>query len=155
QMWIRSAEGLEAFYGNTHFLAYGLGWFLFDRAGRKIAEHSGGIDGFITEEILVPEEKLGVIVLSNRGTLLAFPVGHHIVDLYLGLGSADRLGQFLTSETQGESRERAVEDSLGRARAASSRPTLGLEAYSGTFDNPMFGPARVSLDEGKLIVQIQ
>jgi CubicO group peptidase (beta-lactamase class C family) len=154
QMWIRSAEGLEAFYGNTHFLGYGLGWFLFDRAGRKIAEHSGGIDGMITEQILVPEEKLGVIVLSNRGTLLAFPVGQHIVDLYLGMGNVDRLGPFLASQAEGETRERSVEDSLGRARAASSRPSLGLEAYTGTFDNPMFGPARVSLESGKLVVQI-
>jgi CubicO group peptidase (beta-lactamase class C family) len=155
QMWIRSAEGLETFYGSTHFLGYGLGWFLFDRAGRKIIEHSGGIDGMITELILVPEEKLGVIVLSNRSSLLAFPVGQHIVDQYLGQGNVDRLGSFLASQTQSEARERTVEDSLTRSRAASSRPALAIEAYTGTFDNPMFGPARVALESGKLVVQIQ
>ncbi|MEO8450161.1 MAG: serine hydrolase domain-containing protein [Gemmatimonadota bacterium] len=116
QMLIQSAEGLEAFYGNTPFLAYGLGWFLFDRAGRKVVEHSGGIDGMITELIMVPEEKLGVIVLSNRTSLLAFPIGHHIIDQYLGTGNVDRLGPFLASEAKDEARERAVEDSMSRAR---------------------------------------
>src|SRR3989442_3506396 len=154
-MWIKSAEGLEAFYGQTHFLGYGLGWFLFDRAGRKVVEHSGGIDGFVADLIMLPEERVGVIVLTNASnSLLAFPVANHVIDGYLGTSGTDRLTPFVTDLARGKERARAVEDSLNRTRAASSRPSLSLDAYAGTYDNPMFGPARISLEGGKLVVRV-
>lgn len=52
---------------STHFQAYGLGWSLSDYRGRKLVAHGGAIDGFRAVVGLVPEERLGVVVLSNGG----------------------------------------------------------------------------------------
>jgi CubicO group peptidase (beta-lactamase class C family) len=50
-------DGLQSIiYADAHFLAYGLGWFLFDYHGRKVSEHSGRIDGMTADLMLVPEE---------------------------------------------------------------------------------------------------
>ncbi len=48
-----------------HFAGYGLGWFLRDYKGRKLVGHSGGVAGFVTRVLMVPEENLGVVILTN------------------------------------------------------------------------------------------
>lgn len=44
---------------------YGFGWSINEQAGKKVYMHSGGIDGFRTMGVLVPEDRISVIVLSN------------------------------------------------------------------------------------------
>ncbi len=44
---------------------YGYGWVISEYAGRRTAEHGGGINGFLSYAIRVPEEHLYVAVLMN------------------------------------------------------------------------------------------
>src|SRR5437867_6094138 len=77
---------------STHFLAYGLGWSLADYRGRKLVSHGGAIDGFRALVGLVPEERLGVVVLSNGGELgraLTNALFLRVVDAYVGGAPAD------------------------------------------------------------------
>jgi CubicO group peptidase (beta-lactamase class C family) len=64
--------------------SYGLGWFLRQSGGRRIAEHPGSVAGFQSLLLLVPDERFGFAALSNssRGSAA-------IRDLLerLGLGS--------------------------------------------------------------------
>ncbi|MBV9211041.1 MAG: beta-lactamase family protein, partial [Acidobacteria bacterium] len=53
-------------------LDYGLGWFLRDWRGHKVIEHGGNIDGFNAEVALMPDQKLGFVLLTNIG---ASPLG--------------------------------------------------------------------------------
>lgn len=46
-------------------VSYGLGWFLREWRGRKVAEHGGNIDGFNALVALMPEERLGFVMLTN------------------------------------------------------------------------------------------
>ena len=47
------------------FSSYGLGWFLRDYRGRKLVTHTGGAPGYVSRVTIVPEENLGVVVLTN------------------------------------------------------------------------------------------
>jgi CubicO group peptidase (beta-lactamase class C family) len=154
QMWLSPAAGeLAMLYPGVNFLGYGLGWFLFDHAGRKVVEHSGGIDGMITELMMVPSEQLGVVVLSNNGaSILAFPVARAVVNRYLGV-AADPLPPSLAMAATLEEQGKKLEDSLERARARGRGPSLPLEAYAGVYDDPMYGAARVAVESGKLVLQ--
>ncbi|MCW3115974.1 MAG: beta-lactamase, partial [Chitinophagaceae bacterium] len=49
---------------DTHFASYGLGWFLADEKGYKQVSHTGGLAGIVTQVMLVPELKLGIIVFT-------------------------------------------------------------------------------------------
>ncbi len=51
---------------------YGLGWFLRDWRGHKVVEHGGNIDGFNAQVALMPDQKLGFVLLTN---LTASPLG--------------------------------------------------------------------------------
>jgi CubicO group peptidase (beta-lactamase class C family) len=44
---------------------YGLGWFLQDWKGHKVVQHGGNIDGFNSLVAMVPEKKLGFVMLTN------------------------------------------------------------------------------------------
>ncbi len=50
---------------------YGLGWRVFDYAGVRVIHHGGGVRGFRSELVLVPELDIAMIVLFNGETSLA------------------------------------------------------------------------------------
>lgn len=47
---------------------YGLGWMVGMHKGHYLVSHGGGIDGFISNVALLPQEKMGVVILTNNGT---------------------------------------------------------------------------------------
>ncbi|HEU4714111.1 MAG TPA: serine hydrolase [Pyrinomonadaceae bacterium] len=51
---------------------YGLGWFLRTWSGHKVVEHGGNIDGFNSQVALMPDQKLGFVLLTN---VTASPLG--------------------------------------------------------------------------------
>jgi CubicO group peptidase (beta-lactamase class C family) len=154
QMWLRPEGELALLYPGANFLGYGLGWFLYDYAGRKAVEHSGGIDGMITELIMIPSERLGVITLSNAGnSLVAFFAARAAINRYLGVKD-DPVAQGLPIVQMIEQAAAKAEDSITRARVAGKGPSSALEGYTGIYDNPMYGPARVTLANGQLVVGI-
>ncbi|MGH9902442.1 MAG: serine hydrolase domain-containing protein, partial [Pyrinomonadaceae bacterium] len=65
------SEQAEKFNPTRHFNLYGLGWFLTDYHGRKVVSHGGGLDGMISQVAMMPEENLGVVVLTNSETPLS------------------------------------------------------------------------------------
>ena len=46
-------------------VSYSYGWFLRDWHGHKVVEHGGNIDGFSAEVALMPDQKLGFVLLTN------------------------------------------------------------------------------------------
>ena len=46
-------------------VSYGLGWFLREWNGHKVVEHGGNIDGFNSQVALMPDQKLGFVLLTN------------------------------------------------------------------------------------------
>ncbi|OGX91657.1 serine hydrolase [Hymenobacter coccineus] len=81
---------------NTHFGAYGLGWFLRDARGYKEVSHTGGLPGMVTQVVLVPEQHLGIIVLTNQESGAAFlAVNNFIEDQYLGLPAHDPVAEMV------------------------------------------------------------
>ncbi len=49
----------------NNFETYGLGWFLKDEGSKKVVLHAGGVNGFLSNTVLVPEENMGFVVLTN------------------------------------------------------------------------------------------
>ncbi len=44
---------------------YGMGWFLRQWNGHKVVEHGGNIDGFNSQVAMMPDQKLGFVLLTN------------------------------------------------------------------------------------------
>jgi CubicO group peptidase (beta-lactamase class C family) len=156
-MAIRHEGGWALMAPDANFLAYGLGWFMHDHAGRRIVHHGGNIDGNSALVAFIPEEKLGLVILTNmNSTSLPTAVSHHVFDMLLDVvverdWSERMLEARRRLDTQAET-QRRQQDS---ARVAGTRPSLPLEAYAGTYTDSLYGDAAVSVESGKLVVRYQ
>lgn len=142
-------------FPSTHFRAYGLGWSLSDYKGRKLVGHGGGYDGMYSQVMLVPEEQLGIVALSNSMTSLPDSVVWRTLDLFLGGEvkdwSRENLATFRKSRT--EFRERI--DRAITAAQEGTRPSHELADYTGTYGGALYGDAVVSLEEERLVLRLQ
>lgn len=74
----------------THFNVYGLGIGINDRKGKLVYSHLGGVDGFLSTVMMVPEENLGIVVLTNTDKNNFFVnLAEEIRDAFLGLPYQD------------------------------------------------------------------
>lgn len=148
-----SADAMELF-PSTHFAAYGLGLGLRDYQGRLMVSHTGGIDGMLSQVTLLPEERLGIVVLTNTSPNNAFSaITFHLVDAYLGAGERDWNAAFL-AEFQKQQHQAVEARQKRRAeRAMGTKPSVPLVEYAGTYEDDLYGAATVRLEQGKLVLQ--
>jgi len=135
------------------FSEYGLGWFLRDYRGRKVVAHTGGLAGMTSQVMLVPGERLGLVVLTNGESSLMTALGYRLLDTFFGAPPTDWVAAF----AQAEQLERAQADSIVRARAGSrdslAGPSLPLGRYAGTYRDALYGDATLTLENGRLVLR--
>lgn len=119
------------------FTAYGLGWFLQDYRGRKLAMHTGSIDGMTAILALVPEERLGLVVYANLDHAeLRHALMYRIIDAYLGGEPRDWSTEVRAVYAPFAEQAQAAEREMLAKRVAGTRPSLPAAAYAGTFADP-------------------
>jgi CubicO group peptidase (beta-lactamase class C family) len=136
----------------THFQAYGLGWRLNDYAGRKVVSHGGGIDGMTSQIMLVPEERLGVMVVTNSETPASGAIARQAVDIFLGAPERDWSAELLKSREEGRKASEEAEKKIEAERAKGTAPSLPLEAYAGTYASDLYGETALSVEGGRLVM---
>jgi len=134
------------------FSAYGLGWGLRDYHGRKLVSHSGGVAGTVTRVMLVPEENLGVVVLTNAEEEGAFEsVLFHILDHYFGVSGNDWIAAFKAAKDADVQEAQEITKKRAAGRATDSKPGLPLEKYAGTYHDAWYGTVTMRSESGKLV----
>ncbi len=134
-----------------NFSSYGLGWFLQDYHGHKLVGHGGGVLGFVSQVMLVPDENLGVVILTDaeQGGALG-SILYHILNQYLGLKPADWIAAYKASDEQEEKEAAETLKKQDASRAAESKPSLPLEKYSGVYADAWYGPVTIRVENAKL-----
>jgi CubicO group peptidase (beta-lactamase class C family) len=142
-------------FPEAHFLNYGLGWFLSDYRGRKVVEHGGNIDGMSALVAMIPEEKLGLVILTNlNGNDLRTALKLRIFDSFLGGELKDWSAVHLKTMKGFEAQGKAAEKKQNDERIKDTKPSLALDKYAGTYQDEMYGEVKVAQDEsGKLVVR--
>ena len=136
-----------------HFTAYGLGWFMQDYRGRQLAMHTGSIDGMTALVALVPEERLGLVVLINMDHVeLRHALMYRIIDAYLGGPPRDWSAELRPLYRGMEERAAAARREREARRVADTRPSLPLESYAGTYADPdsLYSRVTVRVEDGRL-----
>jgi CubicO group peptidase (beta-lactamase class C family) len=154
----QSPDSKELF-PSTHFSTYGLGWGLRDYRGRLNATHTGGIDGMLSQVLLVPEDELGVVVLTNTspaGALAQGAIIYYIVDAYLGAGGeSDWIARFRELGKKQEERQAAGTRRREESHVSGTSPSLPLEGYAGVYESDMYGKLEVTPEAGHLVLRRQ
>ncbi|MBK9410188.1 MAG: serine hydrolase [Gemmatimonadetes bacterium] len=134
----------------AQLVSYGMAWMLYGWNGRTIVEHSGGIDGMTAEVALVPEERLGLVILANLSTVAPQVLQSYLLDSFFGAPKRDWTGEVSTKMA---ALEKAGADAMAKAereRTKDSRPTLPLSAYAGTYADSLYGDVVVREANGAL-----
>jgi len=137
----RSIVGNPEFsYNRTHFNVYGLGWELSDYEGSEIVSHTGGVNGFVSSVTLLPEEKLGVVVLTNTDQNYFYEsLKWEIVDAYLNLPYRDYSDDFLRYFKRANEMERYTYKAQRDTIAMHKKPPTDLKNFTGRYINPVYG----------------
>ncbi|MCS6805297.1 MAG: serine hydrolase [Acidobacteriota bacterium] len=142
------------FMRDAHFMTYGLGWFLHDYRGRKVVQHGGAIDGMSALVAMIPEEKLGVVVLINlSGAYLHSALVYRVFDAYLGAPARDWSTEVLSAFKALQEQQEAAQKKIEQARVMGTTPSLALPKYAGTYENEVYGQLKITEQNGKLLAQ--
>ena len=144
------AEHSGAFLG-----AYALGWNVSTFYGQPMYSHGGGLWGMTTYIALLPKQGLGIFVSNNQRSAAPLAVVNDLLDQFLSDTAAESGQDWISiiSEASGSRRNEAA-DAVAEAtssRAVDSQPSLPLESYAGTYQDPWYGNIRIELREDGLL----
>lgn len=139
---------------NTHFSGYGLGWFLSDVKGYKQVTHTGGLAGTVTQITLLPELKLGIIVLTNQQQGSAFrTITNTILDSYLGYTNRNWLNEYktryITANKEADSIKKQVDADMAE-QLKNNKIKIADSLITGTYHDLWFGNVDVSVKNNGL-----
>jgi CubicO group peptidase (beta-lactamase class C family) len=134
-------------------MSYGLGWFIETYRGHMVVHHGGAIDGFYFLNAFLPNDNLGVVVLTNLGgtQLVQISMGY-ILDMILGLDpvweklNIERFNEAKKEEAAAKDREKEEE----AERVKDTKPAHPLDAYAGEYEHPAYGVIAVELKDNSL-----
>tara|TARA_R110002049_G_scaffold130820_3_gene289291 strand:- start:1022 stop:2596 length:1575 start_codon:yes stop_codon:yes gene_type:complete len=147
--------GYAAQYTGAFLNAYALGWNVSTFYGQPFFSHGGGLWGMTTFLAILPEQGLAVFVSNNKLSPAPRAVANEIIDEFLIDVSpdvdndwVDIVSDAMSARSSGAKEAVAETES---SRLADSRPSLPLDAYTGTYRDPWYGDITISMNtDGEL-----
>jgi CubicO group peptidase (beta-lactamase class C family) len=137
----------------TRFRAYGLAWGLEDYQGYQRVTHTGGLIGMVSYVSLIPEKKLGIIVLTNQqsGGAMSAIMQTLLDDFLVGRPTQDWVAWW-QGKTDEALKKGAEADAKADAavKASGGRAALPLDAYVGVYHDVWRGDVVVRRAGDKL-----
>ena len=120
---------------------YGMGLAVSTYRGRKLVQHGGGIDGFISQMSWMPKERIGVVVLTNMSGNNPVPniVTRNVFDRLLERDQIDWVARTRQQEKEGVERRDKQRKEREAERKPNTTPSHPLSAYAGAFEHPGYG----------------
>jgi CubicO group peptidase (beta-lactamase class C family) len=131
-------------YAELSYVSYAHGWMVTSYRGHLMVQHSGGIDGFSALTTLLPDDNIGIVVLTNMGNC---PV-HTIVtfnacDRLFGLNEIDWNERVKKDYDEMVAVMRKSREQNAADRIPDTHPSHSLDAYTGDFEHPGYGTIAV------------
>jgi hypothetical protein len=125
--------------------AYGLGWMIGRYREHRLAEHGGGIDGFQSECMLLPDDGIGVAVLTNTSSSAMAPVvAYRVLDELLGL---EPLDWFSPVKERFDAAVAGMRQARGARHVVAGAPRpRPLDAYAGEYHHPGYGTLTITVE---------
>ena len=154
QTLLRFGPKSLAFNPASHFITYGLGWFLRDYHGRLLVNHGGGLDGMFSYTGFIPEDDIGVVVLTNSDDHnLSSAIALYIFDRMLDVPFVDWGKKYLDRDRESRARNEKREAKMIAERNEESRPSHELSAYVGSYSDDILGIAHITLEDDQLLIR--
>lgn len=134
--------------------AYGMGLLVTNYRGHKLVHHPGNWDGYSLELSFLPNDSLGVLVMTNMySTTVRDFLPWLIYDRLLGLPPADWNTRFLERRDRNQAAARSQRAKEEADRVPGTSPSHPLDAYVGSYSHPAYGDMVVRRDREGLRLQ--
>lgn len=138
-------------YKTKHFSNYGLGWQSYDYEARRIWEHSGGANGFVTKTEFIPEENLGILVYTNTDANgLYDALVKQVIEAYFGMPYRNLSEKYFIPTHAGNLAENKELDSLQNLAAVNAKTPIDLKKYAGIYENELYGKIEIKVEHNRL-----
>ncbi|MEN6560029.1 MAG: serine hydrolase [Acidobacteriota bacterium] len=132
-----------------NFSGYALGFRVNDYRGRKVVSHTGGLSGYVSKVVMVPEVGLGITVLTNQEADEAYnSVIYAVLDRVLGAPAYDWAAAYLKVSERAGARTDASLAAAEAKRDRTAKPSLALAAYAGAYEDAWYGPIDITVEGG-------
>ena len=145
---------------NTGISAYGLGWMIASANGRVRIEHGGDLSSGVSTLItLYPEEKMGIVVLTNGfpgGNILKKAVVRGWEDLYFTGSVQNDWYEEINDQVNAAMQPGSPAQSpyaVGDAPENPAAPRV-LESYCGSYYQDYYGNLRIEKETGGLVIYL-
>ncbi len=126
--------------GESNYELYGLGWFLQDYAGHNLVMHDGGVTGYVSSVTLVPDENLGIVILTNTDQNDFYEaLRWELLDVFLKRPFRNYSEQYLTRSKTQKAAQLQVEKKLRDSVALNLQPVPFVNNFTGTYHNNLYG----------------
>lgn len=138
-------------FDEIKFSSYGLGWFIESYRGKKHVNHGGGIDGFCSYTSFLPDENIGVVILSNLDNpFCTLPIAYYIYDKLLGYDETNWNAR-LKNEAEKMFKEMLSTNNIASNSQEEVSPLVrSLEEYTGIYINQGYGDLKVEINNNSL-----
>lgn len=134
--------------GETNYELYGLGWFLQDYAGHRLVMHDGGVTGYVSSVTLVPQDHLGIIILTNTDENSFYEaLRWEIMDAYFKLPYQNYSAKYLSAYKANASADQKIIKKLRDSVLMNLQPAQPLNAYIGKYHNELYGDMTITQGE--------
>ena len=139
--------------GESFTAGYGLGWYISAYRGYKVVRHGGQVTGFHAYIYLLPNESIGIVILSNGETILPGALCKEIVDRLLGLQPIDwqkyAYDRLKLALKQWDIHMTGIKNSVSKRHLSASK----LKAFSGKYAHPAYGTFTIFPNDSRLIAK--
>jgi len=140
----------------TPTISYGLGWFILPYRGHYMVNHGGNVNGFSALVSFIPEDKIGIVVLTNmNGTSLTYTMTFNIFDRLLGLKPIDWSKRFMRKERENWEKKKEAEAGAEKQQRKNTRPSHPLVDYAGHYMHPAYGEIIIGKEGERLNIKFR
>lgn len=152
---LSGVRGYMVEHAGAHMSAYALGWGISTFYGQPVAAHGGALWGMTTFIMVLPKQGLAIFASNNQMSPAPRAIVNDLADQFLTDVSQDAGKDWISiiselyQSRQSEGAETVAEATA--SRDADSKPSLPLEAYTGTYRDNWYGDIHISqAEDGRL-----
>ncbi len=127
-------------------LSYGMGFFVTSYRGHKFVHHGGNIDGFSSLVAFLPQDNIGLVILTNQdSSALPAVVAYNVWDRLLGLDQIDWTARVKQQRAMTKASEQAAKQKGYTTQRMGTHPSHDLAEYAGEYEHPGYGIVKIEL----------
>jgi CubicO group peptidase (beta-lactamase class C family) len=138
-------------YEELFYWTYALGWFVSSYRGHTMIQHGGNIDGFSALATFLPDDRLGIVTLTNLDSNFATEIlTFSLCDRLFGLSDVPWLDRYQNKYAELKEQAEKSKQASAEGRIPDAPLTHPLSAYVGEFEHPAYGTFTIVQDGDNL-----